>query len=229
MGRFGQVVNRLVTGLGHRTVVLDYHLETVERMRTLGIGAYYGDIDRPELIEAAGVAEAKAVVLAIDDAAATLRMARYIGERHPKVKIIARAIDRRHVYELYAAGVPDSVREIFDSAVRAGKYALAALGHDAAEIEAVAEEFVAQDRHMLAELAALWQPGVPAEENPAYQAQGARAERADRSRPAAGGRASRTRREEHTEIGTAGSLRRCAAATARHSRCVAASLDLTLR
>ncbi len=170
MGRFGQVVNRLVTGLGHRTVVLDYHLETVERMRTLGIAAYYGDIDRPELIEAAGVAEAKAVVLAIDDAAATLRMARYIGERHPRVKIIARAVDRRHVYELYAAGVPDSVREIFDSAVRAGKYALAALGHDEAEIEAVAEEFVAQDRHMLAELAALWQPGVPAEENPAYQA-----------------------------------------------------------
>ena len=47
------------------------HLETVERMRALGIAAFYGDVDRPELLEAAGIAEAKAVVLAIDDAAAS--------------------------------------------------------------------------------------------------------------------------------------------------------------
>ena len=61
------------------------------------------------------------------------------------------------------------MRETFDSAVRAGRYALMALGHDAAEVEAVTAEFVAQDRHMLFELAALWRPGVPAEQNPAYQ------------------------------------------------------------
>ena len=77
MGRFGQVVNRVVAGLGHRTVVLDNHPDTVERMRALGISAFYGDVDRPELLEAAGVAEARAVVLATDNPRATLRMARW--------------------------------------------------------------------------------------------------------------------------------------------------------
>ncbi len=65
-------------------------------------------------------------------------------------------------------GTPDSVREIFDSAVRAGKYALAALGHDDDEIERYAKVFFDYDRHMLAELAELWDPDVPPEKNAAY-------------------------------------------------------------
>ncbi len=170
MGRFGQVVNRIVAGLGHRTVVIDNHPETVERMRGLGIRGFFGDVERTDLLEAAGIAEAKAVVLAIDDPERTLRLARYVSRRHPQVKIIARAYDRHHVYQLYAAGAPDSVRELFDSAVRAGKYALAALGHDAEEIEEVAADFVVRDRHMLAELASLWNPEIPTDRNEAYLA-----------------------------------------------------------
>ena len=54
MGRFGQTVNRIVTGLGHRTVVLDSRPEVVERLRRLGIDGYYGDVDRPEVLAAAG-------------------------------------------------------------------------------------------------------------------------------------------------------------------------------
>ena len=169
MGRFGQVVNRIVTGLGHRTVLIDNHLDTVDRMRGLGIKAYYGDVDRPELLVGAGIAEAAAVVLAIDDPEKTLRLAQWIRRRYPDVKVIARAHDRHHVYQLYAAGTTDSVRELFDGAVRASKYALAALGHDAEEVEDVAREFVEHDRHMLAELAALWNPAHPGEQNLAFR------------------------------------------------------------
>ncbi len=170
MGRFGQVVNRMLTGLGHKTVVLDSHPDTVARLRSYGIRSFYGDIDRPELLAAAGIAEAKAVVLAIDDPEKIVRMTDYIHRRYPHVRIIARAHDRHHVYALYAAGTPDSVREMFDSAVRAGKYALSALGHDEDEVERIAEAFVDTDRHMLAEAAELWDPDVPAERNARYMA-----------------------------------------------------------
>jgi hypothetical protein len=40
MGRFGQIVNRMVRGLGHRTVVLDSQPEVIERMRRFGIKAF---------------------------------------------------------------------------------------------------------------------------------------------------------------------------------------------
>lgn len=168
MGRFGQIVNRMVRGLGHSTVVLDSQSEVIERMRRFGIKAFYGDVDRPALLEAAGIADARAFVVAIDDAEKAVRLAHYVSRRHPHVKIIARARDRHHVYQLYAAGAPDSVREVFDSGVRAGKYALAALGYSDEEIERVGQAFFEHDRHMLAELAQLWDPDVPLDQNTAY-------------------------------------------------------------
>ncbi len=170
MGRFGQVVNRMLTGLGHRTVVLDSSLATVERMRALGIEAYYGDVARPDLLVAAGIAEAKAIVLAIDDRDKAVALAQFVSTTYPQVQIIARARDRHQVYALYAAGARESVREVFDSAVRAGGYALRALGYDARQVADVADEFVRQDRRMLEELATLWRPDLPVEDNPAYLA-----------------------------------------------------------
>ncbi|HPG23264.1 MAG TPA: monovalent cation:proton antiporter-2 (CPA2) family protein [Amaricoccus sp.] len=178
MGRFGQVVNRLLVGLGHKTVVLDSHPQVINRMRKFGIKAFYGEVTRPALLEAAGIARAKAIVIAIDDADKAVEVARYVSQRHPEVRIVARARDRHHVYQLYAAGAPVSVREMFDSSVRAGRYALEALGYSDDEIERVGRTFFDHDRHMLAELAELWDPEKPMEENDAYIAR-ARAQAAE--------------------------------------------------
>lgn len=168
MGRFGQVVNRMLMGLGHKTVVLDSRSSTIENMRRFGIKGFYGEVDRPALLEAAGLAEAKAIVLAIDDPETTARIAQYVSRKYPDVEIIARARDRHHVYALYAAGANQSVREVFDSGVRAGKYALSALGYSNDEVERVAAAFFEHDRQMLAELAELWDADIPVVENRPY-------------------------------------------------------------
>jgi monovalent cation:H+ antiporter-2, CPA2 family len=168
MGRFGQIVNRMLMGLGHKTVVLDSHSETIERMRRFGIKGFYGEVHRPALLEAAGLANARAIVLSIDDPDVAVQVTRYVKRNHPNVEIIARARDRHHVYALYAAGADESVREIFDSGVRAGKYALAALGYSSDEVDRVAQAFFDYDRHMLAELAELWDPKIPLDRNTAY-------------------------------------------------------------
>jgi CPA2 family monovalent cation:H+ antiporter-2 len=170
MGRFGQTVNRLLAGLGLKTVVLDSRPETVDRVRRLGIKGFYGDVARPELLEAAGIAEARALVIAIDDPEKALRMVRHVSRRYPEVRIVARARDRHHVYALHAAGADETVREVFDGAVRAGEHVLAALGYEDAEIERAAAAFFEHDRRMLAELAELWDPRVPPEKNAAYVA-----------------------------------------------------------
>jgi CPA2 family monovalent cation:H+ antiporter-2 len=170
MGRFGQTVNRVLTGLGHRTVVLDDRPEVVERLRRLGIEGFYGEVDRPEVLEAAGLAQAKAVVIAIDDPPRTVRVVRHIRSRHPDLPVIVRARDRHHVYEVAAAGATTSLREVFPAAVQASGAALSALGHTSHEIEAVLAEFTRQDQRMLDELAALWRSDTPPEKNPAYLA-----------------------------------------------------------
>lgn len=170
LGRFGQVVNRMLRAMGDKTVVIDNEVEVLARMRRFGIQAYYGDLDRPGILESAGIAEASALVLALDDAERAVRISEYVRKRHPHVRIIARAHDRHHVYRLHAAGADHQVREVFDSAVRAGKYALEAAGHPREEVERIAARFVEHDRQLLAELAEVWDPETPVDRNPAYVA-----------------------------------------------------------
>ena len=170
IGRFGQIVNRLVESAGFETVVVDNDLSTVQMMRKFGFRGFFGDPTRPDLLNAAGLEDAKVLVVAVDDREASNKLVRYARKARPDLHIIARARDRVHVHELYDAGADDIVREMFDSSLRAGRYALENLGltdFEAAEIE---QAFYQHDRTALRELAELWKPGVPITELPEYVA-----------------------------------------------------------
>ena len=118
-GRFGQVVNRMVQMTGKRTVVLDNDLPTIQLMRRFGYHGYFGDPTRPELLHAAGLDQAKVLVVAVDDKEDAKRLVRYARQHRPDLHIVARAFDRVHVYELFQAGANDIVREMFDGSLRA--------------------------------------------------------------------------------------------------------------
>ncbi|TQS73231.1 potassium transporter [Rhodobacteraceae bacterium] len=168
IGRFGQVINGLVTNAGFRTTMLDNDLKTIQLMRTFGYKGYYGDPTRPELLAAAGINEAKVLVAVLDDKQATTRLVAYARKLRPDLHIIARARDRVHVYELYKAGANDIVREMFDSSLRAGRYVLENIGlseYEAAELEKI---YFKMDRAMVRELAKVWKPGVPIDQNADY-------------------------------------------------------------
>ncbi|MEO0932146.1 MAG: NAD-binding protein, partial [Pseudomonadota bacterium] len=123
---------------------------------------------RPDLLHAAGIEKAKLLIVAIDDKASANKLVAYARKARPDLHIIARARDRVHVYELYDAGANDIVREMFDSSLRAGRYALENMGlseFEAAEIETA---FYQHDRMALRELAELWKPGVPVADIPEY-------------------------------------------------------------
>ena len=68
-GRFGQVVVRVLRGLGIKATVIDHDPGQIETVRRFGFKAYYGDATRMDLLEAAGAARARLLVVAIDDAA----------------------------------------------------------------------------------------------------------------------------------------------------------------
>lgn len=168
IGRFGQIVNRLVQASGFKTVVLDHDMEAVQLMRRFGVKSFLGDPTRPELLKAAGIAKAKVFVVALDDPEGVVKMVAYVRRAYPDLHIIARAKDRNHVYELYQAGADDIVRELFDSSVRAGRYVLENVGLSEYEAAQAAQTFYAHDRQNLRDLAEHWIPGTPASQNPAY-------------------------------------------------------------
>ena len=168
IGRFGQIVNRLLQSSGFDTVVVDANLETVQMMRKFGFRGFFGDPTRPDLLNAAGLEDARVLVVAIDDKASANKLVAYARKARPDLHIIARARDRVHVYELYDAGANDIVREMFDSSLRAGRYALENLGLSEFEAAEAEQAFYHHDRQALRELAELWQPGVPIADVPAY-------------------------------------------------------------
>ena len=170
IGRFGQVVNRLVQAAGFKTTVLDHDLKTIQLMRRFGFKGFFGDPTRPELLHAAGLQTAKVLVVALDDKNASVKLVRFARRERPDIHIVARAHDRVHTYELYRAGADDIVREMFDSSLRAGRYVLENMGlseYEAAEME---QFFFHRDREALRDLAALWDPNKPVSENPEYVA-----------------------------------------------------------
>ena len=159
VGRFGQVVNRLARHSGLTTVVLDNDMATIETQRRFGVKGYFGDPTRPELLDAAGLMDAQALVVAIDDKAKATELVRFVRQKRPDIAIIARARDRIHVYELYQAGATKIVRETFDSSVRAGRYVLESMGFTDYEASTLSQAFWRLDREAMQDLAELWVPG----------------------------------------------------------------------
>jgi len=168
IGRFGQIVNRLVQSAGFDTVVIDHDLQTVQMIRKFGFRGFFGDPTRPDLLNAAGLADATVLVAAIDDPAACVKLVAYARKARPDLHIVARARDRVHAYELFNAGANDIVRELFDSSLRAGRYALENLGLTEFEAAEAQQTFFHHDRAGVRELAALWQPGLALGDNKAY-------------------------------------------------------------
>ena len=168
IGRFGQVVNRLVRTSGIPTVVLDNDMTTIETMRRFGVKGFFGDPSRPELLEAAGLADAQVLVVAVDSRETVTNIVRFARGRRPDIHIVARARDRVHVYELYQAGANDIVRETFDSSIRAGRYVLENMGFSEYEASKVSQAYFRIDRAAMRDLAQVWVPGQPVHLNAAY-------------------------------------------------------------
>ena len=168
IGRFGQVVNRLVRMSGLSTVVLDADAGTIETMRRFGVKGFFGDPTRPELLDAAGLATASVLVVAVDDAENATKIVRFARSQRPDLHIVARARDRVHVYELYQAGASDIVRETFDSSIRAGRYVLENMGFTEYEAAKLSQTYFKVDRAAMRDLAEVWVPGQPVHLNDAY-------------------------------------------------------------
>ncbi|MEO0992013.1 MAG: cation:proton antiporter, partial [Pseudomonadota bacterium] len=168
IGRFGQVVNRMVQMSGFDTTVLDSNLTTIRLMRRFGFKGFFGDPTRPEILHAAGLSDATVLVVALDDKGAATKLVEFARKHRPDIYIVARAHDRVHVYQLYRAGADKIVREMFDSSLRAGRYVLEGMGVPDFEASRLEQTFYKVDRAAMRELAELWVPGVPVEENVAY-------------------------------------------------------------
>jgi voltage-gated potassium channel Kch len=124
-------------------------------LRKFGFKAFYGDALRLDLLEAAGAKEAKVMIIAIDDAEKITELVRVAKHNYPHLKLLVRAYDRAHAYEVLREGVDDVYREVFGTSMYVAADALVALGQPRDVAERAVQTFRAHDEKFLRKAAEL--------------------------------------------------------------------------
>ncbi|MDO9382907.1 MAG: monovalent cation:proton antiporter-2 (CPA2) family protein [Hyphomicrobiaceae bacterium] len=150
-GRYGQIVARILRGKKIPFTALDISPEQVELVKQFGAQAFYGDASRPEILEAAQIGKARALVLAIDDVEASMRTAELVRAQFPDLPVFARARHRNHAHRLLDLGITTLQRETFHSALETTRQVLKGLGYSDRETERVIKTFRTHDERRLSE------------------------------------------------------------------------------
>jgi voltage-gated potassium channel Kch len=133
VGRMGQIVCRVLRMQGIPFIALEQDAAQVEVLRRFGATVYFGSPTRPDLLRSAGAETAKLLIVALDDMEESLQVVDIARRTFPKLRILARARNRRHAHLLMDRGIAGIVRETFFSSLRLTELTLMELGIPEAE------------------------------------------------------------------------------------------------
>lgn len=149
LGRFGQIVARVLTARGIAFTALDGDAEQVAVVRRFGGRVFFGDASRLDILRAAQIDRARAIVICVSGVGASLTIASLVRRHYPDVPVFARARDRQHVHKLMDMGVEHIVRETFLSALDLTRRVLVDSGMSDSEARHTIEAFSRSDRDRL--------------------------------------------------------------------------------
>ena len=155
-GRFGFVLGRFLRANGIKATILDNSPKNIQVLRKFGFKVFYGDASRPDLLESAGAAQAKIIIIAVDDHEKINGMVELVKREYPHLKIFARSLDVRHSFELTNYGVAGLRRDTYDSSVALGVKTLHELGFKKYQAERSARAFKYHDEEVMEELHRHW-------------------------------------------------------------------------
>jgi len=155
LGRVGQVVARLLNASGYQPTVLDDNPDHVEQCRKFGFRVFYGDATRLDLLHAAGADSADFLIITLDEPATITRLASTARANFPNLRIVARAHDMRHMFELRDLGIDATERETWAGALKLGEMALAQISADPVRARRAAQAFAEHDHEVQAKLYAV--------------------------------------------------------------------------
>ena len=152
-GHFGSTVGRLLRANNIKSTILDNDCNQIDFLKKMGFRAHYGDATRLELLEAAGCANAKLFIAAIDDPKINLSIIKTLRLHFPNLKILTRARNRVDAYEIIYHKVDHIYRETLYSAVNMGVDVLVELGFRKYTATRQANQFIKNDELTTCKLA----------------------------------------------------------------------------
>ena len=127
-GRSGQFLGRFLSEEHIPYVALDIDPTRVLEAAAAGENVMFGDAARRVVLEAAGAARAKALVISYADNRAAMKILHIVQENYPQLPVIVRTVDDSNMDALREAGAAEVVPEILEGSLMLASHALMLFG-----------------------------------------------------------------------------------------------------
>ena len=127
-GRSGQYLGRFLREENIPFIALDIDPTRVHEAAAAGQHVMYGDAGRRDVLEAAGGARAKALIVSYSDLRASMKVLHVAQEGYPDLPVIVRTYDETHMDEFRDAGATEVVPEVLEGSLMLASHALVLLG-----------------------------------------------------------------------------------------------------
>jgi len=127
-GRSGQALTRFLEHEKISVIALDADPERVREAAAAGESVVFGDASRREVLAAAALSRATAVVVSFANTPQALAILSHVRELHPELPVIVRTFDDTDVARLRAAGAAEIVAEVVEGSLMLATQTMMQLG-----------------------------------------------------------------------------------------------------
>ncbi|MHB8255731.1 MAG: cation:proton antiporter domain-containing protein [Acidiferrobacterales bacterium] len=127
-GRSGQNLAWMLRQESLPSIALDLDPIRVRDARDAGEPVIYGDAARSDILQAAGLMQARALAISFVDVAVAMRILEIVRQLRPEMPVIVRTMDDRDLDQLKAAGAAEVVPESLEGSLMMGSHLLMLLG-----------------------------------------------------------------------------------------------------
>jgi monovalent cation:H+ antiporter-2, CPA2 family len=133
-GRMGKWITKALKEIGVDFVIIDYNRKVIHNALIEESHAIYGDASLPEVLEAANISSAKAVIITLTDPIAQEEIIVYCQKNFPNIKIMARAHLDSDMKKLGTYKIHKVIQPEFEGALSAVKSILVTSGKSKEEV-----------------------------------------------------------------------------------------------
>ncbi|MDH5325365.1 MAG: monovalent cation:proton antiporter-2 (CPA2) family protein [Gammaproteobacteria bacterium] len=140
-GRVGHRIGEILKIAEQPFVALDSDAALVATARAAGHPVFFGNVVQPELLKAVGAAQAKLIIVTLNDPVATLEVVAALRKTYPDVLIYARGHSLEQCRQLHALGASGIVSENIEASLELARMALDHSGIDHTVLSQMLNDF----------------------------------------------------------------------------------------
>jgi CPA2 family monovalent cation:H+ antiporter-2 len=127
-GRVGALVGDMLKRHDIPFVAVESLVSIVTKGRDAGVDIYWGNATRREFLLRCGVAQARALVVTVENPTAAEEIVRLAHDERGSMTIVARARDAKHATHLYELGASDAIPETIEASLQLAETVLVDIG-----------------------------------------------------------------------------------------------------